>query len=412
MEVEESSEEEDFRPVRGNRKRKKSSEVTGIGIEGEKVEKTLLNNNKFSPLADNKNNNNASPAGGGDAPAVPPPGQSAGKQKQPPLVVKNTTDFYKLVAIVESCKLGFKPIYKLTRFGTKVTCFSVKDFDKLQELLKKKKVEFYTHDRRSERNHRVVLRGFPDELKPDEVKYLLKRDLKLDALEVHIIKRKEKSTVDETPYIVVFPKGYTNLKKLSAMKVVASTIIRWEAYRNKRPNVTQCRNCLQLGHGTRNCHLKGRCNNCGGPHKTDECKVQEAEPKRCANCSGAHEATDRSCPKRADFIRRRQQASKPKPPARKAEKQSPAVPAFTPAEFPPLPGAVPDGKSKDRPRPAGSSQGGPRDGGATEKEAGEVLYSSAELWGIFSEYIGRFKTCKTRLDQVTLVSYMISKYGI
>ncbi|EDS26003.1 conserved hypothetical protein [Culex quinquefasciatus] len=104
-----------------------------------------------------------------------------------------------------------------------------------QELLKRKKVEFYTHERRSERNHRVVLRGLPDELKPDEVKYLLKRDLKLDALEVHIIKRKEKSTVDETPYIVVFPKGYTNLKKLSAIKVVAKTIIRWEAYRNKRP---------------------------------------------------------------------------------------------------------------------------------------------------------------------------------
>ncbi|KAL1380764.1 hypothetical protein pipiens_013949 [Culex pipiens pipiens] len=54
------------------------------------------------------------------------------------------------------------------------------------------------------------------------------------------------------------------------------------------------------------------------------------------------------------------------------------------------------------------AQGGSRDGGATKEEAGEVLYSSAELWGIFSEYIGKFKTCKTRLDQVTLVSYMIS----
>uniref|UniRef100_A0A8D8AYB7 (northern house mosquito) hypothetical protein n=1 Tax=Culex pipiens TaxID=7175 RepID=A0A8D8AYB7_CULPI len=114
------------------RKRKKEDDS--------KVEQNLLNKNKFNPLAES--NNNASPTGGGDVPAVPAPGQSASKQNQPPLVVKNTTDFYKLVAIVESCKFGFDPIYKLTRFGTKVTCFSVNDFDKLQELLKKKKVNF------------------------------------------------------------------------------------------------------------------------------------------------------------------------------------------------------------------------------------------------------------------------------
>lgn len=35
--------------------------------------------------------------------------------------------------------------------------------------------------------------------------------------EVHVIKRKEKLTVDETPYIVVFPKGYTNPKKHAVM---------------------------------------------------------------------------------------------------------------------------------------------------------------------------------------------------
>ncbi|EDS36155.1 hyperplastic discs protein [Culex quinquefasciatus] len=128
---------------------------------------------------ESENNNIASPAGGGEAPSVPAPGQSACKQKQPPLMVKKTTDFYKIVAIVGKAN----------------------DFT-------------------------GSLFGLPDQLKPDEVKYLLKRDLKLDALEVHIIKRKEKSTVDETPYIVVFPKGYTNLKKLSAMKVVTSTIIR------------------------------------------------------------------------------------------------------------------------------------------------------------------------------------------
>ncbi|KAL1379346.1 hypothetical protein pipiens_014963 [Culex pipiens pipiens] len=48
--------------------------------------------------------------------------------------------------------------------------------------------------------------------------------------------------------------------------------------------------------------------------------MQEADPNRCANCNGTHEAMDRSCPKRADFIRMRQQSSNPKSPVRKAEK--------------------------------------------------------------------------------------------
>ena len=43
-------------------------------------------------------------------------------------------------------------------------------------------------------------------------------------LDVYAIKRKE-STVEETPYIVLFPKGHTNLKKLSAVKKVKQCIV-------------------------------------------------------------------------------------------------------------------------------------------------------------------------------------------
>uniref|UniRef100_A0A8D8FD74 (northern house mosquito) hypothetical protein n=1 Tax=Culex pipiens TaxID=7175 RepID=A0A8D8FD74_CULPI len=116
MEVEETSETDDFQLIPGNRKRKKSPEITGAVVGEGEVEQNVLNNNKFSPLAEN--NNNASPAGGGDAPAVPPPG----KQKQPPLVVKNSTAFYRLVKITSLCLYDFEPIFKITRFGTKVLC--------------------------------------------------------------------------------------------------------------------------------------------------------------------------------------------------------------------------------------------------------------------------------------------------
>ena len=98
------------------------------------------------------------------------------------------------------------------------------------------------------------------------------------------------------------------------------------------------------------------------------------------------------------------------------DKQNPAIPARTTADFPPLPVAVPAGRQEDKSnRPAaeaGSSQGNtdPR-AGPTSKEEGEALYSSAELWSIFIEFSTRLKKCKTCSDQVNVVSYMVYKYG-
>ena len=109
------------------------------------------------------------------------------------------------------------------------------------------------------------------------------------------------------------------------------------------------------------------------------------------------------------------QEDKPKPPVWKADKQSSAIPARTTADFPPLPGAVPADRQEDKSSQpaaeAGSSQGntGPRD--MTSKEEGEALYSSAELWSIFLEFSTRLKKCKTCSDQVNVVSYMVCKYG-
>ena len=155
--------------------------------------------------------------------------------------------------VLKSC--GEKYNYKMTPFGIKVLCCSVDSFDTVREHLIENNVEFYTHTKRSERPHRVVVRGLAN-YQPEKIKKTLKEHFNLDALDVHAIRRRgESAGTGETPFIVVFPKGYTNLKELSEFKRMGKFFIRWEAYRNKRPNVTQCRNCLHLGHGTRNCHL-------------------------------------------------------------------------------------------------------------------------------------------------------------
>ena len=54
-------------------------------------------------------------------------------------------------------------------------------------------------------------------MEAEEEKHRLKKDYQLDVLDVYAIKRKKEVIVGGTPYIVLFPKGYINLKKLSAV---------------------------------------------------------------------------------------------------------------------------------------------------------------------------------------------------
>ncbi|XP_038106669.1 uncharacterized protein LOC119766290 [Culex quinquefasciatus] len=193
IEVEESSDGDEFRSVNGTGKRRKTSNGA---VVGDGPEENFLNNNKFSPLAGNNNynNNNGIPAGKGSVPPVPVVPVA---KKPPPLVVKNTS-YAKLRTVMSPCTT--KPSSSEERFETARAHLIVN------------KVEFYTHEKRSERQLRVVVRGLPS-ASPELVKKNLKESQNLDAVEVHAIKRKgEFASSEETPYIVTFPKGYTSLK--------------------------------------------------------------------------------------------------------------------------------------------------------------------------------------------------------
>lgn len=404
-------------------KRKKTEDP----VDPAKVQQNLLGKNKFGSLAGDKNGNKTTPV-------VSQPDKPSGRGKLPPLVVRNI-DYATLAVQMRTWKV--KPLSKLTRFGIKLQCFTHEDFNAVEDHLKKLGVEYYTHDKPSDRPYRVVLRGLPL-VDPENLKHRLKEDHDLVPQAVHIIKRKgECASLEESFYLLHFPKGYTNLQKLREIRAVGNIVVRWEAYRNKRADVTQCMSCLHFGHGTRNCHLKSRCNTCGGSHETDSCPDQEAPAKRCANCSGAHSATDRSCPKRAEYIRIRQKATTSNQSGRKPAKKTPAVPAFSPLNFPPLPGekpAVPGSATMDFPplsgdtgrrQPAGkgTNQGGldPRVRAGSyanppspeaEQEPRQELYSMAEVWAIHQEYRMRLAQCKSHRDQVDVVGYMLCKYGV
>lgn len=382
----------------------------------DKQRKQLLKQNPFSVLAD-------CAQGETSGEIVTQSENSVVNKKQPPLVVKNV----KLATLIESVpKCGVEPVYKMTRFGIKVLCNSAADYEKVQSHLQEKSYEYYTHDKPSDRPYRVVVRGLPL-VDTKELQSLLKTECNLDAQAVHLMKRKLQTTTqqDDELYLIQFPKGYTTLKKLSEVKYIANIVIRWQSYRSKRADVTQCMNCLHHGHGTRNCHLKGRCNNCGESHNTDKCPKQVESAKRCANCGGPHSATDRSCQKRAEYIHIRQQATISNQPGKRQSRKEPAVPTFNMKEYPPLSNATeqihpPNPVGFRFPSNAGNNtrrldpriRAGVQEETTNSQDKNEALYSSAELWTIFNELCERMKQCRTRADQIQVLGYMVCRYGV
>lgn len=384
------------------------------GHSADNKQSQLLKQNPFSSLADFSQDEQ-------NCPTTSQVVNTTVKKKQPPLVVKNV----EIAALMEQIpKCGVTPMFKITRFGTKVLCDSIEDHNKVQAYLQKCNFEYFTHDKPGERPYRVVLRGLPL-VDTNELLALLKTECELDALAIHIIRRKvESSKQSDALYLVQFPKGYTTLKKLQEVKYIANLVVRWQAYRNNRADVTQCMNCLYHGHGTRNCHLKSRCNNCGAAHTTENCPEKEKPSKKCANCNGAHPATDRSCPKRAEYVNIRKQATNSNQPGRKPIKKVPPAPEFNTREFPPLPNFTESTRSSNPvgfqfAANAGNNQRrlDPRmrieeAASSTPVNNEQTLYSSAELWTIFNELCGRMRQCKTRADQVQVLGYMVCRYGV
>lgn len=394
-------------------------------VDDGKLKQQLLESNKFAKLAATSldtEGNTAHPVPKAKAvPVVSPPENTTSNEKQPPLVVKNV-DFSTLIDKMEKCEA--KPVYKITRFGTKLLCSTAEEYTAVKNHLIECGLEFYSHDRPNQRPYRVVVRGLPT-IDPKALVTCLKEQHELVAQSAHIIRRKgECAALDEKFHLVCFEKGHTNLKKLREVTTIASIAVRWEAYRNKRADATQCLNCLYHGHGTRNCHLKGRCNHCGEAHVTEECPKKETKEKKCANCDGAHPATDHSCPKRAEYIRIRQKASVANQPGRKTRSRNP--PALTLADFPPLSNnSAPAGPSNVSSQQAASNAwatkrpidprtrvGNLNEGSSTEEADAMPLFSAAECWAIFTEFCGRLQHCKSRKDQFNVIGDMACRYGV
>lgn len=345
------------------------------------------------------------------------------KQKLPPIYVKQaagTRNFRsemndlikagKILANIRLCSDGFKVIVA-----------SRQQYDLVREYLDCNKAEYFTHDVASSKPYKVVLRGLYDML-VEELQSEL-QFLKLNVLAVHKMSRRNKEIqYRDQLYLLHLEKGSTTLQELKAIRAVFNVIVSWERYRPVHRDVTQCSNCQGFGHGGRNCRMKTRCAKCGESHLTSEC-MEEANVK-CINCNGEHSSTDRKCPKRAEFVKIRHQATTTNQPNRRrtpptvvaqnmSTPQPRQVAAHRLASVPNLPPLPLD----PRQRAAAST---PPPGFSQEPRASQVppvednsseLHSNEQLLEIFKKMSAALRGCKTKHDQMEVLTTYVLQYG-
>lgn len=340
------------------------------------------------------------------SPVVTAPSDVPVLQKLPPFVVVNRT-FSRLRELLYESNI--QPVFKFTRFGIKVTCRTEAEYKMTEALLTEEKAEYYTHDRTDSRPFKVVLSGLPNAI-PDSLKEAIKNETGLEPVNVYKMTRREEGAgrYKDTLYLVHFPKGSVTLKALQQVRAIDNIVVHWERYRTRKNDVTHCQKCLNFGHGTRNCHLSSRCNRCGDAHPTDECQQETSAAPRCANCQGQHHATDRSCPKRAEFLAIRKKAST----NHQQRRQPPKFPEYAPDSFPNL------GKNS-APSGANNHQQVPPPGfrtyaGVTSdpppQDAPE-LFSTAELMTIFKEMTAVAFSYRSKHEQLNALADIVTKYG-
>lgn len=178
-------------------------------------------------------------------------------------------------------------------------------FNKLVDLLKENKIEFYTHRSKSENFFKVVLSGL------DKCDTGLIQS-SLEAHHVHptrIFEMKSKNPNSiRALYLCHFQRSKITFRQLESIKAINHTVIKWVRYQPKFKHVTQCINCYMFGHGSDHCNRPSVCNFCSSSsHKSFQCDLKSIEytPEnlskfKCINCSmknlsSTHKANDPSC---------------------------------------------------------------------------------------------------------------------
>lgn len=348
-------------------------------------------------------------------------GDSTSKQKSniSPVVVTNLD--INIDEILRSLTAPFQ--LKLVSVGRKIFTSNPEDKIKLKAALCEKNIPFFSHPDDANKVFKAVLSGLPD-FNSTDIESQLKSVNNLNPISVEKINTKSSNKL----FVVYFNKSEVNMKILREIKVVLHHIIKWLPFKPKRKGPTQCYNCCMYGHGYSSCSRPAVCCTCSGNHRTTLCPLialsdQSKVVPRCCNCFSAglthnHTANDDKCPFRAKYL---QAKSKSKgnaaAPSKRIEKSTSShskavtVAAPTPPALSVTYAQAVAPNNAERARninnvaslspPQSSSQKSPTSNDSQE------LWSIEEVTDILFSSINKLQQCKTKLDQLSVITNLL-----
>ncbi|GFX75389.1 uncharacterized protein TNCV_1724031 [Trichonephila clavipes] len=164
----------------------------------------------------------------------------------------------------------------------------------ITEYLTAKSVGYYVINPPDSRPLKLVIKGLPDDVEPEDVK----KDLISKGINIEKVAQLKKfATKAKLPLFLIEITRDDNVNDIYQVRSCLYMQIKFDPFR-KNNRVTQCYNCNNFHYASQNCFMKTRCLKCGENHRTGQCPIKEKiENPLCINCNTkGHMASSTECP--------------------------------------------------------------------------------------------------------------------
>ncbi|GFT27600.1 uncharacterized protein TNCV_3569821 [Trichonephila clavipes] len=162
----------------------------------------------------------------------------------------------------------------------KIEAQSSDDHRDITNYLKDKNLEHYVIDPPSTRPLKLVIKGLPDNIDPEDIK----NGLISKGIKIKIAQLKKFVTKTPLPIYMIEIERDENVNDIFQVRSCLYMQIKLDPFR-KGNRITQCYNCNYFHHASQNCSMKTRLK-CGENHRTGACEIKEKiENPLCINCN-------------------------------------------------------------------------------------------------------------------------------
>lgn len=211
-----------------------------------------------------------------------------------PIVIRDKSQWPKISSLLYSKKINYTRASS-AKDGIRVQPSTIEDFKNMHKLLIAEHFPFHTHQLRSEKKLKIVIRGIPTEFTTSDIAADLHKS-GYPALKVTRMLNK-----DDHPMQMVAIEIDTIYKSIYKLPKILGLDVQLEPLRSKG-NLIQCHRCQLYGHVQVNCYAEYKCMKCAENHSTHTCTKVTTTPAKCSNCGGPHPSTYRGCKSRPNIV--------------------------------------------------------------------------------------------------------------